>query len=140
MSLFDTLNKVRYVAQNASEFALAVVDDSAIEILQNRLEDGKRADGGSFPEYSENTIGIKRATGGFISPSGNIAWKDTGEFYDSMRLRKEKGFIEIESYDEKAGRIFEQAPTVLDVSEDENNQIFEDKRQEIIDNIEKYIF
>lgn len=140
MNLADSHKRVNSLIDDIANLALEVVDDEAIEILQNRLEQGKRADGNSFDEYKPLTLEIKRATGGFISPSGNKAWKDRGDFYDSMKLRKANGFMEIDSDDEKAAKIFERAPDVLDISIDENNEIFENKRDEMINNFEKYLF
>jgi|DEB0MinimDraft_10_1074344.scaffolds.fasta_scaffold03994_3 hypothetical protein len=133
MNLIDLKNNMSDLVARKEEIALSVVDDEAIEILQNRLEEGKDSKGGSFPEYADETIAIKRIEGGFISPSGNIAWKDTGQFYNSMFLNKLNGFIEIDSNDENYPEIAKRAPDVLDVSADENLEIFENKREEMLE-------
>ena len=124
---------------NKEKMALQVVDDEAIDILQNRLEEGKDSKGGSFPEYADQTIAIKRIEGGFLSQSGNIAWKDTGGFYRSMFLNKQEKFIEIDSQDSNYPKIAQRAPDVLDVSEQENNEIFENKRDEIVEVFRKFL-
>jgi hypothetical protein len=139
MNLFKLKNNIAELAANKEKFALEVVDDEAIEILQNRLEEGKDSKGGSFPEYADATIAIKRIEGGFISSSGNIAWKDTGDFYNSMFLNKQEKFIEIDSQDSNYPKIAERAPDVLDVSEEENKEIFENKRDELIEVFRKFL-
>ncbi|MEX0597029.1 MAG: hypothetical protein WD512_11070 [Candidatus Paceibacterota bacterium] len=133
--------RISQLIEKKEEILLSVVDDEAIEILQDRLEDGKRADGNSFAPYSDVTIDIKRSTGGFISSSGNIALKDTGGFYRSMELRKEKKFVEVTSNDSIANDLFDAfGDDILDLSVDENNEVFERKREEYIKEIDKFIF
>jgi hypothetical protein len=139
MNLLDLKNRMSEILANKEKFALQVIDDEAIDILQNRLEEGKDSKGGSFPEYADQTIAIKRIEGGFLSQSGNIAWKDTGGFYRSMFLNKEEKFIEIDSQDSNYPKIAQRAPDVLDVSEQENNEIFENKRDEIVEVFRKFL-
>jgi hypothetical protein len=139
MNLLDLKNRMSEILANKEKFALQVIDDEAIDILQNRLEEGKDSKGGSFPEYADQTIAIKRIEGGFLSQSGNIAWKDTGGFYRSMFLNKQEKFIEIDSQDSNYPKIAQRAPDVLDVSEQENNEIFENKRDEIVEVFRKFL-
>ena len=139
MNLLNLKNRMSEILANKEKFALQVVDDEAIDILQNRLEEGKDSKGGSFPEYADQTIAIKRIEGGFLSQSGNIAWKDTGGFYRSMFLNKQEKFIEIDSQDSNYPKIAQRAPDVLDVSEQENNEIFENKRDEIVEVFRKFL-
>ena len=139
MNLTDLKKRMSDLVANKEKMALQVVDDEAIDILQNRLEEGKDSKGGSFPEYADQTIAIKRIEGGFLSQSGNIAWKDTGGFYKSMFLNKQEKFIEIDSQDSNYPKIAQRAPDVLDVSEQENNEIFENKRDEIVEVFRKFL-
>tara|TARA_R110000868_G_scaffold111534_2_gene301102 strand:+ start:1540 stop:1965 length:426 start_codon:yes stop_codon:yes gene_type:complete len=139
MNLTDLKKRMSDLVANKEKIALQVVDDEAIDILQNRLEEGKDSKGGSFPEYADQTIAIKRIEGGFLSQSGNIAWKDTGGFYRSMFLNKQEKFIEIDSQDSNYPKIAQRAPDVLDVSEQENNEIFENKRDEIVEVFRKFL-
>ena len=139
MNLTDLKKRMSDLVANKEKMALQVVDDEAIDILQNRLEEGKDSKGGSFPEYADQTIAIKRIEGGFLSQSGNIAWKDTGGFYKSMFLNKQEKFIEIDSQDSNYPKISQRAPDVLDVSEQENNEIFENKRDEIVEVFRKFL-
>jgi hypothetical protein len=139
MNLTDLKKRMSDLVANKEKMALQVVDDEAIDILQNRLEEGKDSKGGSFPEYADQTIAIKRIEGGFLSQSGNIAWKDTGGFYRSMFLNKQEKFIEIDSQDSNYPKIAQRAPDVLDVSEQENNEIFENKRDEIVEVFRKFL-
>jgi hypothetical protein len=139
MNLTDLKKRMSDLVANKEKMALQVVDDEAIDILQNRLEEGKDSKGGSFPEYADQTIAIKRIEGGFLSQSGNIAWKDTGGFYRSMFLNKQEKFIEIDSQDSNYPKISQRAPDVLDVSEQENNEIFENKRDEIVEVFRKFL-
>jgi len=139
MNLTDLKKRMSDIVANKEKMALQVVDDEAIDILQNRLEEGKDSKGGSFPEYADQTIAIKRIEGGFLSQSGNIAWKDTGGFYRSMFLNKQEKFIEIDSQDSNYPKIAQRAPDVLDVSEQENNEIFENKRDEIVEVFRKFL-
>ena len=139
MNLTDLKKRMSDLVANKEKIALQVVDDEAIDILQNRLEEGKDSKGGLFPEYADQTIAIKRIEGGFLSQSGNIAWKDTGGFYRSMFLNKQEKFIEIDSQDSNYPKIAQRAPDVLDVSEQENNEIFENKRDEIVEVFRKFL-
>lgn len=137
--LFKIVNNFRGLKSELPNLAIDVLDESDILIMQDRLEQGIYADGSSFPEYSETTIGIKRSTGGFISQSGNIALKDSGDFYDSMNLKKFKGFAEIDAADPD-GLNERFGSNILDVSQDESNEMFEIKREQLLKNVEKYLF
>lgn len=136
----EILGRIKDLRKYKDNFLIEVLDDEAIAIMQDRLQEGKRADGNSFPEYSPVTIGIKRATGGFISKSGNIALKDTGTFYKSMELRKENSFAQITSDLPLADKLIRDwGGQIFDVSVEENNEIFERKREEYIKNMQNFL-
>ena len=140
-SIREMYNRVVDLNKFKDNFLIEVVNEEALSILQDRLEDGKQANGESFPEYSPVTIGIKRATGGFVSSSGNIALKDTGSFYNSMKLDKQSNYAEIVSTSSLFPKLVQRyGDKILDVSKEENNEIFERKREEYIDNISKFLF
>lgn len=142
------MSDVRGIANKISQldetrlanFFIDSIDDDDLNIVKDRMEQGLAADGSSFPPYTDFTLEMKAATGGFISPSGNIAWKDEGDFYDSWNIKKFDGFAEIDSNDANAEKIFEREPNVLDVSEEESGEMFELKRNQIIESIENFIF
>ena len=137
----EILSRIKDLRKYKDNFLIEVLDDEAIAIMQDRLEEGTQANGNGFAEYSEATIGIKQSNGGFISQTGRIALKDTGNFYDSMYLRKENTFAEITSdlpLAEKLPRDW--GDHIFDVSVEENNEIFERKRDKYIKNIENFIF
>ena len=139
--ILDIAKKIAQLDINLlSGFAIDTIEEDDLYIIKDRMEQGLDADGSSFPPYSPTTLDIKRGTGGFISPTGNIAWKDTGGFYDSWKVQKYDGFAEIDSDDPIAAKIFVLAENVLDVSQEEANEMFENKRDEFIELIENFIF
>jgi hypothetical protein len=136
----EILGRIKDLRKYKDNFLIEVLDDEAIAIMQDRLEEGKQANGNSFPEYSPVTIGIKRAMGGFISKSGNIALKDTGTFYKSMELKKQGSFAQITSDLPLADKLISDwGGDIFDVSVEENNEIFERKREEYIKNMQNFL-
>lgn len=137
----EIASKIGQLDENRlANFCIEAIDEDDLNIVKDRMEQGLAADGSSFPPYTDLTLEMKAATGGFISPSGNIAWKDEGDFYDSWTIKKLDGFAEINSNDVNAEKIFEREPNVLDVSEEESGEMFELKRNQIIESIENFIF
>jgi len=123
-----------------NEFAMATLDQSEVNVLLDRLEEGKQANGENFPEYSPVTIGIKRGNGGFISQSGNIALKDTGTFHSSVKLDINSKFAEATSDAHIASKLFEIfGGDILDFSKDEVLEIFEEKRPLIVEQLKNYL-
>lgn len=140
-NLENVIKQLKELPKVVSSLAVNVLTDDEILIYQNRLEQGKYADGKDFPDYAPLTVQLKRLNGGFISQSGKIALKDTGEFYDSMKLRKEKDFAEITSDNEKAGKLVEAyGDEIFDVSDEEATEMAEQKEVEIAKEIEKFLF
>lgn len=136
--LKDIINRLTSLPDKVGELAISVLTNEEIAIMQDRLEQGLKADGSSFQEYSPNTIIIKRQTGGFISPSGNIALKDTGDFYNSMVLKKYGNYAEIDAND--IHNLARFGDDILDVSDAEATEMIAQKEDELSKEIEKYLF
>ncbi len=118
----------------------SINDDDVIEANQNSLEQGIRPDGKEFEPYSEVTLEIKRANGGFISQSGRIALKDTGSFFDSMRVVKKDTFAEITATDSKTSMLVGgYGEEILDVPESEKQPILDKSRPNYIENCKKFL-
>jgi len=112
-------------------------NDLMIEANQNKLEEGKRPDNGEdFKEYSNLTLIIKRQTGGFISPSGNLALKDTGDFFNSMKVNKREIAAEITATDSKTSMLIDTyGDGILDVPNEDVQPIVDEARPRAIADI-----
>lgn len=126
---------------NIVEVAISVISDNELEIPKDRLEQGIRADNTTFKPYTPFTIKMKKASGGFISQSGNIALKDTGDFYRSFNWVKKKDYLELDATDPKTNKLFEAfGDDILDVSEIEANEILEQTREQFIEQLHTNLF
>lgn len=135
------IEKLNALPDNVSALAISVLDDEQIAVMQRRLEQGVKASGESLPEYTPFTLQLKRASGGFISPSGNIALKDTGSFYNSMKLDKRQDYAEIASSDSISSELAQRyGDDILDVSDEESSEMIAQKEDELAIEIEKYLF
>jgi hypothetical protein len=116
----------------------ALDDNLIIESNQNKLEEGIYPDGEEFREYSQVTLAIKRAKGGFISSSGRLALKDSGSFYNSMFVRKEPLFAELNATDSKTDKLVaEFSDRILDIPQDAHQEIVDESRDRFIDMCKK---
>lgn len=138
-NLYSIIDRVGRLKDELPSLAISVITDDDIDIMQDRLEQGLYADGSEFPEYSPLTLTLKRLEGGFISQSGRIALKNSGAYYQSMILRKEKDYAEIVA-DDVHNLSVRYGDEILDVSQDESNEIFERKREPFINAVENFIF
>ena len=91
-SLTTYLNKVSLINENVAWFE--VIDREAqFEIIRLNTDDqlfdeGIRSDGTFLPDYSQRSVEE------FGKPQGHIKLKDTGQFYQSFRVKVDKwGFF-----------------------------------------------
>lgn len=135
-SISDKLKSIDLVG-----FALSVIDEEQLEEMKDRLSEGELADGSLLPEYSPVTISIKQETGGFISGSGRIGLKDTGDFQDSFTIDKKKDFAEIAPTDSKSEKLYQSfGDNITDVSGEEVDNMLDDTREDFIKEVENYLF
>lgn len=76
-------------------------DADIVDLNISQLIKGERSDGVILGQYSAMTIQIKHQSGGFISPSGNIALIDSFDFVNSIRVTKTNTSAFINGTDEK---------------------------------------
>lgn len=139
-SIYEIASRFGQLKEELPKLAVISLDDDLSYTLE-RLSDGLKADGSGFPEYTSFTIQMKQQTGGFISPSGRIALKDTGAFHQSLVLKKYSEYAEIESNDPKLEKITSRfGDEVLDISEDEAQQMIDDSRENLIENVNNFLF
>jgi hypothetical protein len=118
----------------------ALDNDEIIEANQNQLEQGLKSDGSSFEPYSPVTLAIKMRDGGFISQSGNLAMKDTGAFFRSMVVRKERLFAEMGATDSKTEMLtLAHGDTILGVPENAKQDLIDSSRDKFIELCEKHL-
>lgn len=139
-SLFTIAKKLGQLRYELPKLAIKVIDDEDLDIVRKRLEQGEYDDGSSFPEYKPLTLSIKRETGGFVSQSGNIALKDTGGFHNSLKLDKRGDYAEMTSNDSVVGKLVTRfGDEIFDVSQDEATEMVIQKRDKLIEELEKFL-
>lgn len=118
-----------------------VNDKKAIELNQQQLIKGYDSNSNEMPEYSKRTKQIKAETGGYISPSGRIALKDEGDFFNDMRVFKEPEFFALTSEDQKTNMLIDRyGKDVLGLTEKDSETIIQETRTKTIEEIEKRIY
>ena len=91
MSDFKTFHKKWRSAfrddQQIQVQAIKSVSDEAVNLNKEQLLSSTKADGESFKDYSGETLAIKQEKSRFISSTGRLALKDTGDFHSEMFAR-----------------------------------------------------
>lgn len=108
-------------------------NDEIISSNQDSLEMGVRPDGAMMPEYTSFTVSTKIEKGTFISPSGRIALKDEGDFYNSMKVNKSEMAAEITATDSKTGKLVDTyGDEILDITDSYIPGIMQEARPRFI--------
>lgn len=88
MSKFTTIaNKFKKLPNKMDDFlqeAFTEFDSVAEDLNIDQLEDGKRADGTSLPDYSPVSVAV------YGKPAGAMTLRDTGAFHKSIKLKADK--------------------------------------------------
>ena len=128
--------------EKITEVAIQEIDNNkVIKLNQDKLVSGFDSEDKPMPNYTKNTIALKKESGGFISPSGKIALKDKGDLFNDMQVFKQPDFMSIFSTDEKYQMLIDRyGKDVFGLNEkdaktalDESNPKFIKRLQEILD-------
>lgn len=143
MGVFEFCKNV--LALDSSEIITITIENinekKAIELNQSQLIKGYDSNGKEMPKYTKKTKQIKAETGGFLSPSGRIALKDTGDFFNEMRIDKKDDFFAITSEDEKRTMLQNRyGKDVLGLNDKDQNTIIEETRKPTIKEIENRLY
>lgn len=135
-------NKWGNVKGDMEKMYLKEIDDEKIvKANQDSLSNGIRPDGVEMQPYKPLTLQIKRQTGGYISPSGLIALKDTGSWYKNafVNTDESRNAKEIQNRDSTlTGDLVERfGNSILDVPDSQVDVIMEDARPRFISSVKK---
>ena len=124
------------------ETAIKVTDDNqAIKLNQDQLIKGYDSNGVKMKKYTKNTINIKKAEGGYISPSGRIALKNKGDFFNDMKVFKEVDFMAIFSTDKKYNLLIDRyGKDPLGLTEKDTDKLLTSSQKELTEALEKKLF
>ena len=117
--------KIANIDLNAA-FKVAITNPSVeaqlIDLNQKQLYvDGVLSDGTPTGDYAASTIQKKDALG---VESGHITLKDTGEFYDSMKVEeKDNGVVITADTQKENNDLSEQWPNLLGLTDDSKNEV-----------------
>lgn len=111
-----------------SEYVRSLDGYLMVEKNQESLLKGQRIDGKELPEYKNLTLQIKRETGGFISPSGQLAMKDTGGWYSDMKTKITEDSAFITNDNSLTGELIGRYVSILGVPDKEKQEVIEEAR------------
>jgi hypothetical protein len=100
MTIPSLYNKVKALDTDAIiEQSIVETKETIADLNAEQLFTGKRSDGSEIlPSYSDRTIAIKEQKG---QPTDRVTLRDTGSFYQGIRVEVEGARIVINSTDEK---------------------------------------
>ena len=142
-SFFDVYTNIMALTpRKAVEVAIQTIDSEYVtELNKEQLFDGEFSDGTPTPDYSPHTIEKKKKSGGFISSNGRIAFRDKGDFFRKMGVKKQKTQLKLFSKDEKSNMLIEEfGEDIFGLNEENKQLIIEDEFPKFIDEIQKLIF
>jgi len=138
-SLYTYLDKFQTVDETAIWFQ--VIDrDVQFEIIRLNTEDqlfddGIRSDGSFLPDYSERSVRE------FGKPDGHIRLKDTGDFYQSFRVKVDKWGMFIAADDVKEDVVLTEryGIDILGLTEENTQVLINMIKRKYLEEIEKLL-
>ena len=103
-----TIKRLRKVRSNRNEIVLRIIrknEGIIIAVQEEQMFEGKRSTGKKIGEYRPLTKRIKLGKG---QPIDRVTLKDTGEFYEGLKISYENDHFFITSDDPKTEAIIEQ--------------------------------
>ena len=142
-SFFDVYTNIMALNEpKVIDTAIKVIDSNeVIKLNQEQLLKGKDSEGNNYKDYTNFTIKTKRETGGFISPSGKLAFKDTGDLWRKMEVQKETDFFAVYSSDKKYNFLISMyGKDIFGLNSKDAGIVIKKAQPKFIDEIQKLIF
>jgi hypothetical protein len=116
-------------------------DEMILKSNHSELLEGRIPNSGATRPYSTFTIMAKQRSGGFISPSGMIALRDTGAFWSSQEVIKKDNMAFIDASDPKTDMLAEEwGDEILDVPDAAKPEIIEEAEPRFYDEVNKKLW
>jgi hypothetical protein len=116
-------------------------DEEILKANHESLLRGEIPNAGFTDPYSFLTLQIKNETGGFISPSGLIAFRDTGAFWSSMFVAKNGNEAFIDAVDDKTDMLTaEWGDEILGVPDENKPEIVKEAEPRFYDEVNKKLW
>lgn len=134
--------KLKRLKPSIETFTREVIEDNR-PLLEDfnalQLDQGLKADGSDItPEYHPFTVAIKKAKG---QPYDRVTLKDTGAFYESIRIKTTRNELTYEATDSKTEDLQEKyGDAILGLSDEDKTEFIDSYlREDLQTKIRKYL-